>query len=95
MLDATRITTAPPLVEITNDTWLLIVKPSGAFIVMLFVLALFMVIFIANRLSINILDENTECIDTSYEDFINMLDNLTVLYDIYITIGISILFFYL
>ena len=62
---------------------------------MLFVLALFMVIFIANRLSINILDENTECIDTSYEDFINMLDNLTVLYDIYITIGISILFFYL
>jgi len=67
----------------------------GSGYVLLFVIMLFMILFLANRLAINILDENTECIDSNYEDLIIKLDNLTVMYDIYITIGISILFFYL
>jgi hypothetical protein len=74
----------------------------GSSYVLLFVLALFMLIFIINRISVNLIDdpdnENNDCLVDeldSYTTLIEWFGDLSFLQDVYITIIISMLFFYL
>lgn len=68
----------------------------GSSYVLLFVLAVFLVLFIVNRLSINIMErEDNKCNIKGYDMLIMFFSNRTVLECIYITIALSIIFFYL
>ena len=68
----------------------------GSSYVLIFVLSVFMLLFIINRLSINIKEKNnSKCNIKDYDTIINFFNNRSTLECIYITIIISILFFYL
>lgn len=68
----------------------------GSGYIFIFVLALFMLLFIINRLSINIKEKNnSKCNIKDYDTILNFFNNRSTLECIYITIVISILFFYL
>jgi len=68
----------------------------GSSYVFIFLLSLFGELFIINRLSVNIKDsENSKCKLEGFDMLINFFSNKTVSDCIYITIFISVLFFYL
>lgn len=68
----------------------------GSSYVLLFVLAVFILLFIINRLSINITErEDNSCKLKGYKTLIQFFNNRNILECIYITIIISIIFFYL
>lgn len=70
----------------------------GSSYVLLFVLAVFLLLFIINRLSINIADrEDNRCKITGYgyNTVIDFFNERTIMECIYLTIIISIIFFYL
>ena len=76
----------------------------GSGYVLLFFLALFMLIFLLNRICINIdihndeleiEPQNSKCYLVQYSALITWFSNRTIMHDIYITIAISMLFFYL
>ncbi len=71
----------------------------GSSYILLFVLSLFLVLFIINRLSINILDrkdkKDNKCNVKGFDIILNYFSESTTLECIYITIIISIFFFYL
>ena len=71
----------------------------GSSYILLFVLALFLVLFIINRLSINILDredkKDNKCKLKGFDIILNYFSESTTLECIYITIIISTIFFYL
>ena len=68
----------------------------GSSYVLIFVLSVFMLLFIINRLSINIKEKNnSKCNIKDYDTIVNFFNNRSTLECIYITIVISILFFYL
>ena len=68
----------------------------GSSYVLIFVLSVFMLLFIINRLSINIKEKNnSKCNIKDYDTIVNFFNNRSTLECIYITIIISILFFYL
>jgi hypothetical protein len=68
----------------------------GSSYVVIFVLAVFMLLFIINRLTINISDrEDSKCNVKGYDYLLNYFNNKTVMECIYMTIIISIIFFYL
>lgn len=68
----------------------------GSSYVLIFVLSVFMLLFIINRLSINIKEKNnSKCNIKDYDTILNFFNNRSTLECIYITIVISILFFYL
>lgn len=68
----------------------------GSSYVLLFVFAVFMLLFIINRLSVNISErEDSKCNIKGYNMIINFFNNRTVMECIYLTIIISMIFFYL
>ena len=68
----------------------------GSIYVLLFVLAVFLLLFIINRLSINITErEDNKCNIKNYDFIINYFADITTIDCVYITIVISIIFFYL
>lgn len=68
----------------------------GSSYVLIFVLMLFGLLFMINRISINILErDDSRCNVSGYETLIDTIGNRTLMECIYITIGVSILFFYL
>jgi hypothetical protein len=68
----------------------------GSSYVLIFMLALFGELFIINRLSINIEEsEESKCKIKGFDMLINFFSTKTVIECIYITVIISILFFYL
>ena len=68
----------------------------GSSYILLFVLALFLLLFIINRLSINILDrKDNKCKLKGFDIILNYFSESTTLECIYITIIISTIFFYL
>ena len=69
----------------------------GSVYVFLFVLGLFMLLFLINRICINIMenDENQDCYIEKYDTLITWFSNRNIMDNIYITIMLSIIFFYL
>jgi hypothetical protein len=68
----------------------------GSTYVLLFILAVFVLLFIINRLSVNITErEDTKCDIKGYDTLITFLSERTFMECIYLTIAISVLFFYL
>ena len=69
----------------------------GSLYVFLFVLGLFMLLFLINRICINIMenDENQDCYIEKYDTLITWFSNRNIMDNIYITIMLSIIFFYL
>lgn len=68
----------------------------GSSYVLIFVLAVFMLVFIINRLCINITErEDSKCNIKGYDYIINFFKDTTIMECIYMTIIISIIFFYL
>jgi len=68
----------------------------GSSYVLIFVLALFIDLFIINRLAIKIDEsENSKCKLKGYDMLINFFSNTTFTECIYYTIGVSVIFFYL
>ena len=68
----------------------------GSSYVLIFVLAVFILLFIINRLSINIKEKNnSKCNIKGYDTILDFFNNRSTLECIYITVIISILFFYL
>ena len=68
----------------------------GSSYVLLFVLAVFMLLFIINRLAVNIKEkENSKCVVKGYMGITNYMATKSISEDIFYTLGISILFFYL
>jgi len=68
----------------------------GSSYVLIFVLAVFILLFIINRLSINIKEKNnSKCNIKGYDTILDFFNNRSTLECIYITVVISILFFYL
>ena len=73
----------------------------GSGYVLLFVGILFMTLFIVNRLAINITedkhydDENNICYNDKYSIIINWFSNRSILECLYLTILLSMIFFYL
>ena len=69
----------------------------GSIYVFLFVLGLFMLLFLINRICINIMenDEHNNCYIEKYDSLIIWFSNRNIMDNIYITIILSILFFYL
>jgi protein-S-isoprenylcysteine O-methyltransferase Ste14 len=70
----------------------------GSSYVLLFVLAVFVLLFIMNRLSINISERDDRKCKISgygYDEVIEFFNNRNVMECIYITVGVSVIFFYL
>jgi len=70
----------------------------GSSYVLLFVLAVFILLFIMNRLSINIAERDDSKCKVSgygYDAMIDFFDERSIMECIYITIAISVMFFYL
>jgi len=68
----------------------------GSSYVLLFVLSVFGELFIINRLSINIVEsDNTSCNIKGYDMIINFFSEKTFADCVYITIFVSVIFFYL
>jgi hypothetical protein len=68
----------------------------GSSYILLFVLAVFGIIFIVQRLSINIVEsESSKCKIKGYDTIIDFFSTKTVMECIYFTIISSVLFFYL
>jgi hypothetical protein len=68
----------------------------GSSYVLLFVLGVFMLLYIINRLSNNISErEDSKCNIKGYDFIINFFSEKTVMECIYITVIISMIFFYL
>lgn len=68
----------------------------GSSYILLFVLALFMVLFIVNRLAVNIRDdEYTSCSIKGFDFIINFFEDMTITECIYYTIITTVIFFYL
>jgi hypothetical protein len=68
----------------------------GSSYVLLFVLAVFMVLFIVNRLAVNIDEgEDSKCVLKGYEWLTDFWANRGISECIYYTLGLSIIFFYL
>jgi hypothetical protein len=68
----------------------------GSSYVLLFVLMLFVLLFIVNRLCVSIVErEDSKCSIKGYDMLLNFFSNRTIMECIYITIGGSIIFFYL
>jgi len=68
----------------------------GSSYVLLFVMILFLLTFSLNRLAININErEDSKCNMKAFNSFTDFWENRTFLEDVYITIGISMIFLYL
>ena len=68
----------------------------GSSYVMLFVMILFLLTFALNRLAINISErDDSKCVMKTFRSFTEFWENRTFLEDVYITIGISMIFLYL
>lgn len=70
----------------------------GSSYVLLFVLAVFILLFIMNRLSINIAErDDSKCKINGYgyDAIIDFFDERSIMECIYITIAVSVMFFYL
>lgn len=68
----------------------------GSSYVLLFVLAVFMLLFIINRLSVNISErDDSYCNIKGYDFIIDFFSDRTIMECIYITVIISMIFFYL
>jgi hypothetical protein len=68
----------------------------GSSYVLLFVLMLFLLLFIVNRLCVNIAErEDSKCSIKGYDNLLDFFSNRTVMECIYITVGVSVIFFYL
>lgn len=68
----------------------------GSSYVLLFVLTLFLVIFVLNRLAINIDErEDSKCSMKAFASFNEFWVNRTFLEDVYITVAIAMIFLYL
>lgn len=68
----------------------------GSSYVMLFVMILFLLTFALNRLAININErDDSKCKMKTFVSFSEFWENRTFLEDVYITVGISMIFLYL
>jgi len=68
----------------------------GSSYILLFVILIFTLLFILNRLSVNIAErEDSKCNIKGYDYIINFFQDRTVLECIYMTILITVIFFYL
>jgi hypothetical protein len=68
----------------------------GSSYVLLFVMIFFLLTFSLNRLAININErEDSKCNMKAFNSFTDFWENRTFLEDVYITIGISMIFLYL
>jgi hypothetical protein len=68
----------------------------GSSYVLLFVLAVFILLFIVTRISVNISErDDSKCSIKGYDFIIDFFSNKTILECIFITIVISMIFFYL
>ena len=68
----------------------------GSSYVLIFVLMVFGLLFIVNRLCVNIAErEDSKCSIKGYHTLLEFFGNRTVMECIYITIGVSMIFFYL
>ena len=68
----------------------------GSSYVLLFILILFLTLFIVKRIVNNIAEkENKKCNIKSYKSFISFVNDRSIMEIIYVTLILSILFFYL
>ena len=113
LADGWRVSNGKLIATLMMAIWMVnIIIPANKFLaglpiigssyVLLFVLALFMLIFIVNRISVNLIDdpdnENNSCLVDEldpYSTLIEWFGDLSFLQDVYITIITAMLFFYL